>query len=147
METTMPETYNPNLLVTYKRIEDGEASYQTDKVVQLEWTLEEARSETRRKNALQSKIDEITGYLDEDGWYNPNTELSDVLRELCRILDHNPTKTIEFSGTITFSGNIDVPLDESEDFDLFYHLQDNLTLDAYDGNIEINSYEVENVDQ
>ena len=85
--------------------------------------------------------------MTDEGWYNPNTEASEILSELERILDFNPVKQIEFTGTIRFSGTIEVPLNEAEDFDLFYHMQDNLTLDSYDGNTSIDSYEVENVDQ
>jgi hypothetical protein len=48
METTeivqAPEHYNPNQLVTYKVINDGNATYPTSKVVDLEWTLHNARS-------------------------------------------------------------------------------------------------------
>jgi hypothetical protein len=48
---------------------------------------------------------------------------------------------------ISFNGTVQVPLTEAEDFDLFYHLQDNITLEAYDGNIEIDSYEVDRADE
>lgn len=150
--TTVPETYNPNLLVTYKKIAGTYAApeapeYITDKVVDIEWALDGARRSEARANSLNSKIEEIQSFMTEDNWYNPNTEASEILSELERILDFNPVKQIEFTGTIRFSGTIEVPLNESEDFDLFYHLQDNLTLDSYDGNTSIDSYEVENVDQ
>ena len=148
-ETTVnavPDTYNSNMLVTYKQIENGETSYQTEKVVYIEMALDNARRSNKRADVLTSTIEEIKSFMTEDNWYNPNTEASEILTELERILDFNPTKTIEFSGMISFSGSIEVPLNESEDFDLFYHLQDNLTLDAYDGNIEIDSYEVDRVD-
>ncbi len=150
--TTVPETYNPNLLVTYKKIAGTFAApeapeFITDKVVDIEWALDGARRSEDRANKLNSKIEEIQSFMTEDNWYNPNTEASEILSELERILDFNPVKQIEFTGTIRFSGTIEVPLNEAEDFDLFYHLQDNLTLDSYDGNTSIDSYEVENVDQ
>lgn len=149
-ETNLPlsdaERYNPNMLVTYKQIENGETSYQTEKVVYIEMALDGARRSNQRADGLTSTIEEIKSFMTEDNWYNPNTEASEILTELERILDFNPTRTIEFSGMISFSGSIEVPLNESEDFDLFYHLQDNLTLDAFDGNIEIDSYEVDRVD-
>ncbi len=150
--TTVPETYNPNLLVTYKKIAGTFAApeapeFITDKVVDIEWALDGARRSEDRANKLNSKIEEIKSFMTDEGWYNPNTEASEILSELERILDFNPVKQIEFTGTIRFSGTIEVPLNESEDFDLFYHLQDNLTLDSYDGNTSIDSYEVENVDQ
>jgi hypothetical protein len=142
-----PDTYNPNLLVTYKKIFNGEATYSTDKVVDIEWTLDGARRSQERAQTLQSTIEEIKSFMTDEGWYNPNTEASEILTELERILDFNPTKTIEFTGTISFSGTVEIPLNEAEDFDLFYHLQDNLTLDAYAGDIEIDSYEVDRADE
>jgi hypothetical protein len=144
---SVSDAYNPNLLVTYKKIENGETSYQTDKVNEIEWALDGARRSSQRVTSLTSTIEEIKSFMTDEGWYNPNTEASEILTELERILDFNPTKTIEFSGMISFSGSVEVPLNEAEDFDLFYHLQDNLTLDAYDGNIEIDSYEVDRADE
>jgi len=144
---TMPDTYNPNLLVTYKKIFNGETTYSTEKVVDIEWALDGARRSESRAQALQSSIEEIKSFMTDEGWYNPNTEASEILTELERILQFNPTKTIEFTGTISFSGTVEVPLTEAEDFDLFYHLQDNLTLDAYAGDIEIDSYEVDRADE
>ena len=142
-----PDTYNPNLLVTYKKIFNGETTYSTDKVVDIEWTLDGARRSQERAQNLNSTIEEIKSFMTDEGWYNPNTEASEILTELERILDFNPTKTIEFTGTMSFSGTVEIPLNEAEDFDLFYHLQDNLTLDAYAGDIEIDSYEVDRADE
>jgi hypothetical protein len=140
------ETYNPNLLVTYKKIENAETTYQIDKVVDIEWALDGARRSQERVQNLNSKIEEIKSFMTDEGWYNPNTEASEILTELERILDFNPVKTINFTGMLSFSGSVEVPLNDVDDFDLFYHLQDNLTLDSY-GSIEIDSYEVDRVDQ
>jgi len=146
-DATVSDMYNPNLLVTYKKIENGETSYVTDKVNEIEWSLDGARRSNTRAQELQSTIEEIKSFMTDDGWYNPNTEASEILTELERILQFNPTKTIEFTGMISFSGSVQVPLNEVEDFDLFYHLQDNITLDAYSGDTEIDSYEIDRADE
>ena len=137
--------YNANLLVTYKKIENGETTYPTLKVNELEWKLEQANRSTDRANELQSKINRIIDNLTEESWYNPNTEKSEVLYELCEIIGHNPVKTIEFSARVTVTGSIDVPLEEAEDFDLESLLSDELTVDCYNGNMQIDNYEIDYV--
>lgn len=143
--TTVPETYNANLLVTYKKIENGETFFPVIKVNELEWTLEQARRTDTRANNLQSTINKITDCLTEDHWFNPNTELSDVLEELCEILNHNPVKTVEWEASITVRGEIEVPLAEWEGFDMDSHISENLTIDSYDGNTTIDTYDVDYV--
>jgi hypothetical protein len=143
--TTVPETYNPNLLVTYKKIENGETSFPVTKVTELEWTLDKARSTENRANNLQSTINKIIDCLTEDHWFNPNTELSDVLTELCDIIGHNPVKTVTWEASITVRGEVDVPMAEFEDFDLDSHISENLTIDSYDGDTTIDTYDVDYV--
>jgi hypothetical protein len=91
-------------------------------------------------------INQITSNLSADGWYNPNTDKEDVLRDLCEILGHEPKQTISITGTISFEVNYDIPLDELEDFDAHYFLQDNLTIDSYNGDLEIESWSIEDSD-
>ena len=43
METTIAELYNPNMLVTYKKLTDGNTEYITDKVTDIEWALAQSR--------------------------------------------------------------------------------------------------------
>jgi len=143
--TTVPETYNANLLVTYKKIENGETSFPVIKVNDLEWTLEQARRTDTRANNLQSTINKIIDCLTEDHSFNPNTELSDVLEELCEILNHNPVKTVAWEASITVRGEVEVPLAEWEDFDMDSHISENLTIDSYDGNTTIDTYDVDYV--
>ena len=77
--------------------------------------------------------------------YENEADSSDILESLCQIIDYEPKKTVNFSGTISFSGSIDVPLNELNDFDLHYFLQDELSLDINHGDTVIDSYEVEDV--
>lgn len=132
-----PAHYNANQLVTYKVINGDSVTYPTTKVNDLEWELEQYRRTTDRANGLQSTINKIIDNLTEDYWYNPNTEKDDVLQELCDILGHNPVKTIEFRGSISISGSIEIPLTEAEDFDIESFLTDELSVSSYRGDIEI----------
>ena len=139
--------YNPNALVTYKSINDGEATYPKIKVVDLEWELEQKKRYSSRIDELLTKVNAIEENLTEDGWFNPNYDKSEVLSDLCEILGFTPTKTIKFSGSMTFEGSIEVPLDEVEDFDLQYALQDELFLTSNHGDMEIDTYEVSSVSE
>ena len=150
MDTTtnqVPSTYDANVLVTYKNITNGETTYPTVKVNDLEWTLEQARRTTDRYNNLQSQINRIIDNLTEDYWYNPNTDKSEVLSDICEIIGHTPVKTIEFSARINVNGSIDVPMDEVEDFDLDSFISEELTIDCYNGNVQIDGYDVDYVSE
>ena len=148
METTteVPTTYNANVLVTYKDIIDGVPTYPTIKVNDLEWKLERIKGLENQLSMSNSQISQILENLTADNWYNPNIEKSEVLEQLCEILGHEPKQEIRITGTITFDVRYDCPLEEVEDFDARYFLQDNLSLDAYHGDIVIDSYEVEDAE-
>ena len=138
--------YNPNLLVTYKDITNGEAAYPTIKVVDLEYKLDRIKSLEKQLDISNSQIRQIIGNLSAEGWYNPNYEKSEVLSDLCEILGHEPKQEITITGTLTFEVRYDCPLDEVEDFDARYFLQDTLTLDAYHGDVIVDSFDVEDAE-
>ena len=81
-----------------------------------------------------------------DGWYSSSTDKSEVLSDLCDIFDHEPKQEIRITGTMTFELRYDCPLDEVEDFDARYFAQDSLSLDSYNGNIIVESFDVEDAD-
>jgi len=143
MDTT---TYNPNLLVTYKSIKNGEVTYPTLKMNELEYELDSYRRQTERLNEAQSKINQIIDNLSADGWYNPNTEKSEVLNDLCEILGHEPKQSVTITATVNVEVTYDIPLEDVEDFDARYFLQDNLTIDSYNGDVVIESFDVEDAE-
>ena len=112
------------------------------------------------KSALQNRITNLEDYLTRSQgtiskildkltvqeWYNPNTDKEEILSELCEILDHEPKQEIRITGTMTFELRYDCPLDEVEDFDARYFAQDTLTLDAYNGDVIVESFDVEDAD-
>ena len=147
METNvMPDTYNPNLLVTYKSINNGDVSYPTIKVVDLEYHLDSYRRLQDQLVISNGQIGQILDNLTAQGWYNPNVDKEDVLRDLCEILQHEAKQSITITGNLSFEVSYEIPLDEVEDFDARYFLQDNLTLDSYHGDVCIETYEVEDAD-
>ena len=51
---TVPDTYNANLLVTYKVIHGySDAEYATDKVASIEWSLHNGRQSQKQANLIQ----------------------------------------------------------------------------------------------
>lgn len=147
METnTVPETYNPNLLVTYKSITDGEVTYPTIKVTSLEYQLDQVKYTEKTLMQNVSLINQITSNLTADGWYNPNTDKEDILRDLCEILGHEPKQTIRITAQISVEAEYEIPLEEVENFDAKYFLQDNLTIDSYNSDLTVDTFDVEDAD-
>jgi hypothetical protein len=73
--------------------------------------------------------------------YDNETDSDEILRSLCEIVDYNPTKEIEFTATISFTGRIDIPRGEQDDFDLESILQD-AYVDINNGDVVIDGYEL-----
>ena len=148
METTteVPTTYNANVLVTYKDITDGVATYPTIKVNDLEYKLERIKGLERQLSNSNSQIGKIIDNLTVEGWYNPNTDKEEVLRDICEILGHTPQQEMSWSITLSVSGTTMVNLDEVEDFDIRYHLSDNLSVDSNDFDTKVDSWDIDYVD-
>ena len=94
-----------------------------------------------KNNTLQSTINKIIDNLTEDYWFNPNTDRTELLNELCEIIDHTPKKEISFTATMHFSGRIDVDLADYEDFNLEEFLSD-AYVDVNHGDVVIDDYEL-----
>jgi hypothetical protein len=147
METTLSTPYNPNLLVTYKKVAGTYAQpeapeYITEKVTNIEWSLHQGRL-TREDNIKHTnnvnKLDNIlSSYCQE----NPDADM-ELITEIASLFDIRLTKDVSFNGTISFSGTVTVDL--TEDFDLDELIQSNISVDAYNGDIEISDYSVEDV--
>jgi len=135
---TVPDTYNPNLLVTYKVIRGySDAEYATDKVASLEWDLHNGRQSQKNVTTLQSKIDTAKEIIAEA---YADSQDQDTLRAIAEALGIELTRTIEFTATIEVSGTVEVDL--LEDYDLDDDITDNLYVDSQSGRIEIGDIEV-----
>ena len=85
---------------------------------------------------VQGQIIELINYS-----YDNENDADEILRSLCEIIDYNPVKEIEFTATISFTGRIDVPRADYEDFDLESILQD-AYVDINHGDVVIDSCEL-----
>ena len=140
-ETTtnpVPDTYNPNLLVTYKVIRGySDAEYATEKVASLEWDLHNGRQNSKHNSVLQGKIDTVKDIILEA---YAESEDQETLQAIAEALGIELTKDVQFTATIEVSGTI--TLDLLEDYDLESEITDALYVDANNGNIQIDDTEV-----
>lgn len=84
---------------------------------------------------VQSQIIDVIDELYSGNW----TDTDDIANSLCQIIDYSPTKEIEFTATMSFSGKIQVPA--NEDFDLEDILSE-AYVDINHGDVVIDSYEL-----
>ena len=153
METVTQDMYNPHALVTLKKLinsESGDVQFELYKTTELEAVLDDLRRRdnliSQRIEAQEKQLGQIIDNLTIEGWYNPNTDKSEVLKDLCEIVGHTPTQTMNWSITLTVSGTTEVNLDEVEDFDVRYFLADNLSVDSNDFTTEVDSWDIDYVD-
>ena len=149
METTITinETYNPNLLVTYKKIENGETSYPTDKVVDIEYSLDQGRrwykSLTEKQNEWYRKESQLRTLLEETF---ADSEDQETLTAIAEIFDIPLTKEVEYTAWVRVDLTVEVELggdmDAIEDF-----IATNLTVDSYDALISVNNHDVDRVEE
>ena len=142
--TTVPDTYNPNLLVTYKVIRGySDAEYQTDKVTSIEWDLHNARQAQKTVSNLQGKIDAVKEIICEA---YADSQDQDTLREIAEALSIELIKEVEWTASIEVSGTYSYNILENDyDLDLESEITDAIFAESNNGNIEINDQEVCNV--
>jgi hypothetical protein len=140
---TVPDTYNSNLLVTYKVIKGySDAEYATDKVASIEWDLHNGRQSQKQASMYASKIDAVKDIITEA---YANSDDQDTLRDIAEALDIALTREVEWSATIEVSGTIQLDLLADSDTDVEQEIYDNLYVESQNGNIEIADTEVTNV--
>ena len=141
--TVVPETYNSNLLVTYKVIKGySDAEYATDKVASIEWDLHNGRQSQKRVSVLNDKIDAVKDIIGEA---YADSDDQETLRAIAEALGIDLTREVEWSATIEVSGTITLDLLADSDTDVEQEIYDNLYVDSQNGQIEIVDTEVTNV--
>ena len=132
METTneveVPVHYNPSQLVTYKVIDGGNVTFPTTKVTDLEWTLENARSNYKQYLTLRGHVNTLEESL--AGWIENANDAETIVAEICQLFEFNPTKEFEFEALVRVTGTVSIPLSEVSSFDI-----NDLDLD-----VDVNSY-------
>jgi len=141
---TVPDTYNPNLLVTYKVIRGySDAEYATDKVTSIEWDLHNARQAQKTNGVLQGKIDAVKDIITEA---YADSQDQDTLREIAEALSIELIKEVEWTASIEVSGTYSYNILENDyDLDLESEITDAIFAESNNGNIEIGDQEVCNV--
>ena len=86
---------------------------------------------------IQSQVIDVIDEIYAGNW---NDE-KDIANTLCHIIDYTPTREINFTATINFSGTIQVPASEAEDFDLTSILED-AYVDINHGDVVIDDYQL-----
>jgi hypothetical protein len=141
METTellVPESYNSNLLVTYKKINGySNPEYITEKVVDLEWELRNGREASKRNGIYQSKIDTVKDIISEA---YADSDDQETLQAIAEALGIELTRDVEFTATVEVKGTITLNL--LEDYDIETEITDALYVDANNGNIVVDDQEV-----
>jgi hypothetical protein len=141
--TPVPDTYNANLLVTYKVIRGySDAEYATDKVASIEWDLHNGRQSQKQANMYSSKIETAKDIITEA---YADSDDQETLRSIAEALDISLNRTIEWSATIEVSGTMELDLLADYDTDVEQEIYDNLSVDSQNGNIEVIDQEVTNV--
>ena len=141
---TVPDTYNSNLLVTYKVIKGySDAEYATDKVASIEWDLHNGRQSQKRVTTLLSQIDTVKDIITEA--YEDSDD-KETLRAIAEALSIELVREVEFSASVEVTGTYSYNILENDyDLDLESEVTDALYADSNNGNIEINDTEVCNV--
>ncbi len=140
--------YNPNGLIALRRIDENtkENTYPLYKAVDLEGILNRNNLLEQRIAYQEKQIGQVIDNLTIDGWYNPNVDKEDILRDLCEIFEHEAKQEVRMTATIQVEVTYNCPLNELEDFDAKYFLQDELSIDSYNGDIIVESFDVEDAD-
>lgn len=140
---TVPDTYNANLLVTYKVIRGySDAEYATDKVASIEWDLHNGRESQKRVSLYLSKIDAVKEIICEK--YADSLD-QETLQEIAEALDIELIKEIQFTASVEVSGTYSYNILDGEEYDLDSVINDSLYADSNDGNVQIDDTEVCNV--
>jgi len=135
--------YNPDMLVTYKKISGySDTEFLTDKVRNIEWELHNARTNSKAVSAIQNKISLVKDIITEA---YADSDDQDTLRAIAEALEIELTREVEWSATIEVSGTLTIDLLESTVDDVEQEIYDNLYVDSQNGNIEIVDTEVCNV--
>jgi len=139
---TIAEVYNPDLLVTYKRVTNGEVEFATDKVNHIEWELSQSRRNAERNAKMNDKVFTLENMLHT---YCQEASSPDMafITEIAELFDISLTKDIEVTGTISFSATVRVSL--TDEYDIESMINDELSVSSYGGDVDVNDYSIEDV--
>jgi hypothetical protein len=141
---TVPESYNANLLVTYKVIRGySDAEYATDKVASIEWDLHNGRESQKRVSQLLSNVEAVKEIILEA--YADSSD-QETLQSIAEALSIELINEVQFTASIEVSGTYSYNILDGESLDDLEELvSESLYADSNNGNICIDDTEVCNV--
>ena len=139
--------YTENAIVVLKKVAGTYASPESPEYIEMtisaiEWQLDVSE---KRKTALDKYEDKVSSVKDVILEAYQDSEDQETLTRIADILDIELTKEISWEATISVSGTISVSL--TEDYDLESELSDALYVEAHSGDIEVNDYSVDSVQE
>ena len=145
METlaeTPAHTYNPNALVTYKKIVNGQAEYVTVKTTELDWAMERARQDAKQVLNDYEKAVALEDIIKEN--YLESGDQGTLL-QIAELFNISLTKDVEFVATIEISGTVTVDLTDEDALQTL--LENSINVSSYDGDLDVSDYVLVNYEE
>lgn len=137
-EKTLSELYDNSATIIVKNTNTSELVYEKLSPYDINCLFVDTHYQKQRLTKLDEAINAVQCIILDS---YTDSEDQDTLRSIAEALDIALTKTVEWSATMYVSGTMDVDL--FEDFDIESELSDNLQVSAWNGDIEIDEYHVE----
>lgn len=133
-------------ITAYEHLPNGELKPHTLNRADITEMFRKAQYRDEWLERSQGTIRQIIDNLTIDSWFSETVDKEEVLRDLCVILDHEPKQEMSWTVTLTVSGTTEVDITEVNDFDIRYHLGDNLSVDSNDFSTNVDSWDIDLVD-
>ena len=140
--TNPADIYNPNALVTYKKIVNGQAEYVTIKTVELDWDMNRARQDAKQVLNDYEKAVALEDIIKEN--YLESGDQGTLL-QIAELFNISLTKDVEFVATIEISGTVTVDLTDEDALQTL--LENSINVSSYDGDLDVSDYVLVNYEE
>ena len=140
--TNPADIYNPNALVTYKKIVNGEAEYVTIKTTELDWAMNRARQDEKQVLNDYEKAVALEDIIKEN--YLESGDQGTLL-QIAELFHIALTKDIEFVATIEIAGTVTVDLTDEDALQTL--LENSINVSSYDGDLDVSDYVLINYEE
>jgi len=140
--TNPADIYNPNALVTYKKIVNGQAEYVTIKTVELDWDMNRARQDAKQVLNDYEKAVALEDIIKEN--YLESGDQGTLLK-IAELFNISLTKDVEFVATIEISGTVTVDLTDEDALQTL--LENSINVSSYDGDLDVSDYVLVNYEE
>ena len=140
--TNPADIYNPNALVTYKKIVNGQAEYVTIKTVELDWDMNRARQDAKQVLNDYEKAVALEDIIKEN--YLESGDQGTLLK-IAELFNIALTKDIEFVATIEIAGTVTVDMTDEDALQTL--LENSINVSSYDGDLDVSDYVLINYEE